>query len=202
MKLSQLPLYGAEQVESWHPDDLIVLCEGEKAGDALDRAGFNALGTVTGSSGTPGPEALEVLRNRLVCLWPDNDAPGRKHMERLAAALEGVAAEVLLYEWDEAPEGGDAADHPAVLKGSPGAVDRLLTDLLRLSPAFGEAKQIEHRRVARGLQKLSQRPQNEASNCSQTVASEIQTQLLDGGSLLATNLDHQKLGRAHPDGTP
>jgi hypothetical protein len=29
--------------------------------------------------------------------------------------------------------------------------------------------------VARGLEKLSQRPQNEASNCSQTVASEIQT---------------------------
>lgn len=130
MKLSQLPLYGAEQVSTWHCDDVIVLCEGGKAASALLGAGFNALGTVNGSSGTPGPEALKVLRDRLVCLWPDNDEPGREHMKRLAAALHGVAAEVVIYNRHEAPEHGGAADHPAVLNRSSRATDRLLTDLL------------------------------------------------------------------------
>ena len=69
-----------------------------------------------------------------------------------------------------------------------------------LSPVFGEAKQIEHRRVVRGLEKLSQRPQNEAAIAPKLLQARYK-QLLDGGSLLATNLDHQKLGRArkfHP----
>jgi hypothetical protein len=62
---------------------------------------------------------------------------------------------------------------------------------LWLSRAFGEAKQIEHRRVARGLEKLSQRPQNEAAIAPKLLQARYK-QLLDGGSLLATNLDHQK----------
>jgi hypothetical protein len=67
-----------------------------------------------------------------VCLWPDGDDAGCKHMERVAERLHGVAAEVLIYTWHEAPEdvkGPDAADHPAVLSKDPKALDRLLTDL-------------------------------------------------------------------------
>jgi hypothetical protein len=66
--LEDLPLYGAEQVDDWNEDDLIVVVEGEKVRDALVRAGLKALGTVTGASGTTGQEALEVLRDRRVCL--------------------------------------------------------------------------------------------------------------------------------------
>ena len=125
-----LPLYGAELVSDLGEDELVVVTEGEKARDALEAAGIPSVGTVTGASGTPGPEALEVLRDRRVCLWPDNDDPGRKHMERVADSLRGVAAEVLMYTWHEATEkGDDAADHPAVKSRDPRAVDRLLTDL-------------------------------------------------------------------------
>jgi hypothetical protein len=72
---------------------------------------------------------------------------------------------------------------------------RRIAGVTGLSRAFGEAKQIEHRRVARGLEKLSQRPQNEAAIAPKMLQARYK-QLLDGGSLLATNLDHQKLGRA------
>jgi hypothetical protein len=75
---------------------------------------------------------LEVLRNRRVCLWPDEDDAGRKHMERVAERLHDIAAEVLVYTWHEAPEdvkGPDAADHPAVLSKDSKAIDRLLTAL-------------------------------------------------------------------------
>ena len=66
--LADLPLYGSEHVGDWDADNLIVLVEGEKARDALDGAGFCSLATVTGASGTPGADALEVLRERRVCL--------------------------------------------------------------------------------------------------------------------------------------
>jgi hypothetical protein len=127
--LADLPLYGAELVSDLGEDELIVLTEGEKARDALEAARIPAVGTVTGASGTPGAEALEVLRGHRVVLWADNDDAGRAHMQRIAETLHDVAAEVLVYTWDEAPEKGDAADHPTVQSRNPKAVDRLLTDL-------------------------------------------------------------------------
>lgn len=130
MKLPDLPLFNSQLVGGWNEDDPIILCEGEKATMALHDAGLNALGSVTGASSTPGPGALEVLRDREVVLWTDNDDQGRVHMNRIAEALQGVAAGVQVYEWHDAPEKGDAADHPDVLSHSPKAVDRLLTDLL------------------------------------------------------------------------
>ncbi len=49
--------------------------------------------------------------------------------------------------------------------------------------------------MVRGLEKLSQRPQNGAAIAHKSLQARYK-QLLEGGSLLATNLDHQKLGRA------
>lgn len=128
-KLADLPLYGAHLVAGTGADGLIVVTEGEKACEALQAAGLPAVGTVTGAGGTPGPEALEVLRDRRVCLWPDNDDAGREHMRRVARALQGVTAETLVYTLDEAPDKADAADHPAAKSRDPKAVDRLLTAL-------------------------------------------------------------------------
>ena len=107
-----LPLYGAEIVARAPVNVPVVVAEGEKAADALRRAGIMGVGTVTGSSGTPSAESLEILRGRTVILWPDNDKSGFEHMGRVAEGLADVAAELLWYEWAEAPEKGDAADHP------------------------------------------------------------------------------------------
>jgi hypothetical protein len=128
--LAELPLYGSEQVSSWPEDDLIVLAEGEKARDAIDRTDFLCgVGTVCGASATPGSEALEVLRGRRVCLWPDADESGIAHMERIAERLHRIASEVLVFEWSGAPEKGDAADHPAIRSRDRKDLDRLLSDL-------------------------------------------------------------------------
>ena len=103
-----LPLYGVHNLGDWR--GLVVIVEGEKAADALYAAGIHALGTVTGSSGTPGAIALGELSGRLVYLWPDNDDVGRAHMERIAATLEDLGVVVRWITWVDAPAGGDAAD--------------------------------------------------------------------------------------------
>jgi hypothetical protein len=115
IKARTLPLYGSEHVKDLPPGAPVVLAEGEKARDALAAAHLPALATVTGASGTPEPESLEVLRGRSVILWPDADDEGLRHMQRIAQRLQGIASEVRIFEWREAPPKGDAADHPAVL---------------------------------------------------------------------------------------
>ncbi|WP_162924555.1 AAA family ATPase [Rubrobacter indicoceani] len=133
-KLDTLPLYGSERLKE-QPDTSVVVGEGEKAADALLDAGFCALGTVTGASGTPKPEALEVLRGRRVILWPDNDGIGMKHMERIAKALQGVASEVRVFRWLHAREKEDAADHPALKAGFADEAEDL-REALEASPVW------------------------------------------------------------------
>src|SRR5664280_805593 len=65
----------------------------------------------TGPTGWPGRASLSDLSGRSVVLWPDNDDVGRKHMDRIADRLAGIAASVRRIDWPEAPEHGDAADY-------------------------------------------------------------------------------------------
>lgn len=107
---SSLPLSGINIVGHRH---VLVLTEGEKAARALrTRYRIPAVGTVTGASGMPSDATLADLAGKVVVLWPDNDAVGRTHMRRIAERLDGVAAAVRWVVWPEAPEHGDAADHP------------------------------------------------------------------------------------------
>lgn len=112
-RLADLPLYGTERLARVPLDALLVVTEGPKDCQAVWRAGVAAVGTMTGAGGVPSLSALEVLHDRLVVLWPDNDPAGRTHMERIVDALRGVAREV---RWVDggllAPKAG-AADVPA-----------------------------------------------------------------------------------------
>ncbi len=137
-KLESFPLYGSERLADWPEDRPVVVVEGEKAAQALLDAGIPALGTVTGAGLTPSADVLEFLRGRELILWADTDEPGRKHMERVAEQLQGIAALVRVFTWHDAPvvmvdgkpKGQDAADHPAVIGGSEKALGILLNDLL------------------------------------------------------------------------
>jgi len=107
---ADLPLYGVHLLDRARP--AVIVCEGEKATEALKALGVNAVGTVTGASATPGDKALKPLLNfERVYLWPDNDAPGRDHMLRIGDRLQRLGAwDVRVLVWHDAPPGGDAAD--------------------------------------------------------------------------------------------
>jgi hypothetical protein len=105
-----LPLYGVHKLNGTAQ---VVVCEGEKAADALCAAGVHAVGTVTGAAATPGPVALADLTGRDVILWPDADEVGRAHMERIAAGLRALNVAVRTVEWPDAQPHEDAADYVA-----------------------------------------------------------------------------------------
>lgn len=106
-----LPLYGSELLGDVDERVPIVVTEGEKAAAAVVTAlKLPALGTVTGAASTPGPAALEALRDRKVVLWPDNDPIGRDHMARVSRALAGVARATWTLDVPGLPDHGDAAD--------------------------------------------------------------------------------------------
>lgn len=132
---AELPLYGADFSADWHASATVVLVEGEPSADALRYVGIPTVATVTGASGTPGEDALAPLAGRKVVLWPDADDPGREHMRGIAERLEGVVEEVRIFDWPDAPDGGDAADHPAIQSPEPEDV-RSLVDALTAAPQW------------------------------------------------------------------
>lgn len=108
VRVEDLPLYAVERLGDARE---VVVAEGEKATDALLGIGIAAVGTVTGAHATPSAESLRPIAGRTVILWPDNDAPGRDHMTRVATRLADLGArDIHLVEWADAPVGGDAAD--------------------------------------------------------------------------------------------
>lgn len=111
--VANLPLSGVHELGDATE---VVVCEGEKARDALAAASFGAVGTVTGAAGCPSDASLQPLVGRTVILWPDNDNPGREHMEKIARrllALGQPAVAIRWVDWPDAPPKGDAADCPA-----------------------------------------------------------------------------------------
>lgn len=132
--LAELPLYGIDRLGA---ESAVVLCEGEKAADALAGVGIQAVGTVTGAASCPGWAALAELTGRQIVLWPDNDQPGREHMRRIAEGLAGIVSGVRSVAWAEAPEHGDAADF---LAGGKAAADVLaLLDTAAVVPEASES---------------------------------------------------------------
>ena len=69
-------IYGSERLSRVPLDVPVVTCEGPKDTEACWRAGLAAVGTLTGAGGVPSCAALEVLRDRIVVLWPDADNAG------------------------------------------------------------------------------------------------------------------------------
>jgi len=106
--LSRLPLWQSWMLE---PDNRrpVVICEGEKDTDAARQAGLTAVGTY-GAEVIPEPETLQWLAGRRVILWPDNDGAGERHMAAIARALDGIAADMRIVRWHDAPAKGGAAD--------------------------------------------------------------------------------------------
>ena len=109
-KTRTLPLYRSQHITGTKATAVCIV-EGEKAADALASAVSTmlVLGTITGASSVPDAEVLQpVIDTGLpVYLWPDRDAEGAKHMQRVAALIPGA---LVIADAPPDTKGADAAD--------------------------------------------------------------------------------------------
>lgn len=103
------PLYRLHELKA-KPGAPAWFVEGENCADALTRLGV--LATTAGGASSDERADFSPLAGRAVTIWPDNDAPGVAHGERVAAKLRALECkvEVINVAALGLPEGGDAVD--------------------------------------------------------------------------------------------
>jgi 5S rRNA maturation endonuclease (ribonuclease M5) len=86
---------------------IVFVVEGEKDVETLRAHGFVATTNAGGAKAPWLPQYTEALRGREVILIPDNDEPGRARVLRIARALLGVAAKIVIVELEGAKDVSD-----------------------------------------------------------------------------------------------
>jgi 5S rRNA maturation endonuclease (ribonuclease M5) len=89
--------------------DEVLIVEGEKDTDRLSKLGYAGT-TCAGGAKSWKSEYCKSLRGKAVVLIPDNDPPGREHMEKVAKSLKGIATSVKMVDLPDLPEKGDVSD--------------------------------------------------------------------------------------------
>jgi 5S rRNA maturation endonuclease (ribonuclease M5) len=89
----------------------IYFCEGEKDADALIRLGLTAT-TASEGARAPWDDALTPhFKDRHVVILPDADEPGRKHAQKVARAINGVAQSLRILDlYPDRNDGSDVAN--------------------------------------------------------------------------------------------
>jgi hypothetical protein len=102
------PLYGLPDLAAARR---VVVCEGEKTADATRTLGFTATTSAGGSQAATKAD-WRPLAGKEVWILPDNDAPGRKYADTVAAILGRLAPApvVRVVELPGLPEGGDIVE--------------------------------------------------------------------------------------------
>lgn len=110
-----VPYHLPDVLRTIRQNGLVILVEGEKCADtlnaALKAAGVAAVATCNnGGAGHWGAEQSKWLTGAKVLLLPDNDEPGRNHVDNAARFLKGLAVCTKCVDLPDLPEKGDIAD--------------------------------------------------------------------------------------------
>jgi hypothetical protein len=141
------PLYNLDKIVA-RPDAPIIVCEGEKAGDAAVLVFPKSIATTSsGGSNAAAKTDWTPLAGRCVCVWPDNDEAGARYAREVAAILAALECDVSIVDAailagidggargaTHNPDGWDAAD--AVVEWTDLAALRTkVMDLAKPAPA-------------------------------------------------------------------
>ena len=89
--------------------ETIFIFEGEKDCDNAAKLNFTGTCNVAGA-GNWTEDLNQYFKDKEVILLPDNDEPGRKHIEKVFQNIKGIASDIKLLELPGLPEGGDFTD--------------------------------------------------------------------------------------------
>ena len=133
-------LYGSIDSPSLTEAATVIVVEGEKCADVLNRYGFTATTSAGGAKNAKNTD-WTVLSGKQVLLWPDNDIDGRRYMADVQEILQSLQPPARISILDPAnadlAEKEDAADFVSQLKIL-GKSDAEIT--LSLSEFFKTAK--------------------------------------------------------------
>ncbi len=90
------PLYGLQRL-AVKPAAVVIVCEGEKATDALNRyfhvnGCAGVLAVTSGGASSAGAANWQPLAGRACFVFPDNDEAGAKYGAEVVQALQGIAS--------------------------------------------------------------------------------------------------------------
>jgi 5S rRNA maturation endonuclease (ribonuclease M5) len=98
LSLAELPLYGSEELLKPESEGMrILLVEGEKAANKCREVGVEAVVLANGGGGSQKdykPKVLEMLQDREIWLWRDNDEAGQKWERTLKDKLRPLAKSI------------------------------------------------------------------------------------------------------------
>lgn len=97
------------RLPEWTDKPMIFVVEGEKDADTLAELGLPATTAPMGSDKWRD-EYTQMLTGKEVIILPDNDAPGRSHAAKIAAAVKAVAKSVKIIHLAGLGEKGDVTD--------------------------------------------------------------------------------------------
>lgn len=129
---SMIALYRAEVLASLGGGETVIVNEGEPATEAAVALGLSAVGTVCGANAVPEDAALSALGGFDVVLAPDNDEPGRTHMNKIGRQLAALGISCRWLQVPGLPDKGDLADYT----GSP----EELAALINSAPAWRDPR--------------------------------------------------------------
>lgn len=102
-------LYRLPELLNADPNELVWIPEGEKDVDKL--ASLDLVATCNpGGAGKWRKQYNEPLKGRHVVILPDNDESGRQHAQKVAEALQDIAASLKIIELPGLPYNGDVSN--------------------------------------------------------------------------------------------
>ncbi len=103
-------LYRLQELLKSDAKKCVFITEGEKDVDSL-RTRLNATATTSPfGAGKWNSDYNIYLKDRKVCIIPDNDPQGKEHALQVAKSLYGTAKEIRIIELPNMPKGGDISD--------------------------------------------------------------------------------------------
>lgn len=104
-----------EVIKAVKNESVVFIVEGEKDADNITRLGLVATCNFDGASKSSQKskwrkEYNSFFENANVVLIPDNDEPGRAHMENIAENLSPITKSIKILNLDGVPEKGDISD--------------------------------------------------------------------------------------------
>lgn len=90
--------------------DIVYVTEGEAKADLLHSWGLAATCLDAGAGSPFRPEYAELLAGKHIVILTDNDRPGKRYGEKIAAGMAGLASTIKIIALPGLPEKGDLMD--------------------------------------------------------------------------------------------